>query len=417
MPHPVQVLSYTESVSARRPGVVTAIGVLSIIFGAMGLIGTAFGTLMYLGFLMTMSAVATMGTSMTADIAGPHGYDAAQRDVIIQAFNSKRPMSGPVEAQFTFLLSDVGQKIVPGIPSNTTSADPVKDYVALNLTGESGWGVEGGIWYDVPSGRITLTNTDATFTPNPDSSLPTFKRTTQRRGASSGSLSTLSEEEIQAVIDRVQDLAGSTPLNTTQVKALHTNLSTNAVGFIGPQPDMPSLLSQVSMVIPNNSSHIIRFNTSTLTISPTGGTAVTPSVNMASPFPKMRKWPLTLAITSSLVSLLLCVYLIVAGIETLRNKLYAARLHRIYAWIKIMLTIVGSLASGWVWADFSRGIINASPSPSAGMNNSWAAFSTGMTVGMLVLGLAYPVALLIALRTRTAREFYSPVIDPARTTF
>ena len=79
-------------------------------------------------------------------------------------------------------------------------------------------------------------------------------------------------------------------------------------------------------------------------------------------------------------------------------------MHQIYGWAKIPLCIVGGIAYGWLLSDFVTSL------PGFGLGNGRMLF--GMYAGFItVLGIAYPIGLLIALRSRIVRGYYHSIVE------
>jgi len=410
IPQPVQVLQYNElSTSPGRPAAISVIGTLAIVFGAWGLISGFFGSLMAFGF-MAASTAATSFSTVPTDYAGPNGHYVTEREVIVRAFQLKQPMTPSQQSQLSFLLSDVGTRIVSTLPSSS-SVDPAQDYLNTQLTGESGTNVEtgSGVWFDLPAGKVTVTDTDATFTPGVASSLKPIKRSTLRTMPNPANPSQLSTAEMQTVIDRVQEIAGSTPLTTAQVAALRKELTTNPSQFIGSPADMPALLGQITSVVPDASGvgKTVTFGTSTITLSANSVVTTTSFSANGRPFPKMRTWPLGVVLTGSLLGLLLSVYVLIVGIVTLRNSFLAPILLRVYAWLKIAITLAVSVAGWWTWSEFWQGIMAQGGTATATMRTNSLSISAATAVGTVLLGWAFPITILILLRTKTVKAFYT----------
>ena len=109
-----------------------------------------------------------------------------------------------------------------------------------------------------------------------------------------------------------------------------------------------------------------------------------------------------MAIIESILSGLLAIYLLICGILILRQHNASAKMHVIYAVLKIALVILGAigwtqLLSDWTTTSYvTRGSV-----ATGGLTSVWI----GVMIGA-VLSVAYPIALLIALRTKTAREYF-----------
>jgi hypothetical protein len=117
----------------------------------------------------------------------------------------------------------------------------------------------------------------------------------------------------------------------------------------------------------------------------------------------------TLAVLDALLGAGLAAFLLIAGLMVLRDSLRGATLHRIYAWLKIPLAILGAVVWVWLWESLFSGVTASVPPQAAGGPQGAAAVRTGAIIHAIVftaLGCAYPIALLIALRTRSVRAYY-----------
>ena len=411
-PQPVHPLVYTDSVAKTRPTAVTVIGVLAIVFGGLGLLSGGAATLVSFSVLKLQSIVAASAptTPSTPDFAGPKGFDEADRQIIVDAFAAKHPLTAPQIKELSFLLGDVGTRIVPGLSNNNTTIDSADAYERANLTGETGDAVEGGVWFDLPSGRLTVTDSNTLFTPALDSALSPVQRTSIRHGTNPVDPSQLNVAEVQAVIDRVQDLSSTTPLNAAQIAGLRQKLSSGARLLVGAPVDLPDLLSQVrSTSVTKDKTAIVSLRSATLVISPNGVVNSAPSFSGRSPFPKMSRQPLIAFVTGSVLNVALAIYLLVVGIVTLRNTLAARTLLLIYAVVKILVTLLATGAGWWAWHEFWSALSTQNGTSGSAQPNTLPLL---MTVAAAFIGCAFPVAVVMLLRTKSVRSFYS--VTPER---
>jgi hypothetical protein len=112
----------------------------------------------------------------------------------------------------------------------------------------------------------------------------------------------------------------------------------------------------------------------------------------------------------NLLSVGLAVLLMVAGILTMRQSPKARRLHYYFAWAKIPLSLLGGAAYGWMMMQFMTPLMSASGTPAP--LNPWLFFWI-YAAFPVVLGCAYPIGLLIALRSRSVRAYYNSIVAPA----
>jgi hypothetical protein len=119
--------------------------------------------------------------------------------------------------------------------------------------------------------------------------------------------------------------------------------------------------------------------------------------------------PSILTITEAALSLCLAVFLIIAGIWMLRDSPAAGRLHRIYVALKIPLIALAAIATWWTTSAVMSSVRT--------MTTIYPATAVMPTFGNMiaviqaavgaVFALLYPIALLIVLSTRTAKEHFN----------
>jgi hypothetical protein len=100
-------------------------------------------------------------------------------------------------------------------------------------------------------------------------------------------------------------------------------------------------------------------------------------------------------LADAVLSVLLAIYLIVAGAIVLKGSFIGARLHWIYVLIKLPLALLSALLA-ILWIAELAGDIGP----------RGVGYATFWIVAVAVLSLAYPVVLLFVLRSRTVREFF-----------
>jgi hypothetical protein len=114
-----------------------------------------------------------------------------------------------------------------------------------------------------------------------------------------------------------------------------------------------------------------------------------------------------LSFVAQVLSLGLAIFLLVAGILTLRDSPSGAKLHRWYAMLKIPQVICATAAGLWLsWGVQVTGMSAAVPQQQVAFMQ---VFVIVLAVIPALIALAYPVALLVVLRSRTVREYYHTV--------
>ena len=151
--------------------------------------------------------------------------------------------------------------------------------------------------------------------------------------------------------------------------------------------------------------------TTTTTTTATATTAVV----IGNPFGGISPAAAILSSITSLLGLGLGIYLLVIGILTLRDSPRAATLHWWYVVLKIPLVIVSTAVGLWMTSGMMKGMAAAMPAGPGGAPppvSMMGIMAISAIMGML-FALAYPVALIFVLRSRTVRGHYNAVRDAA----
>lgn len=224
----------------------------------------------------------------------------------------------------------------------------------------------------------------------------------------------LNDAQIAVVVTHIQKLSGGI-LNSAQQESLRKALSSPTQEIITPASTSQAITSQILSAGTDSlgSINIVTYNASA-EIQPSGAVSMATGVfkKAGSPTAALANFTTFLHSRSYLLmtgvlgamNFMLGGYLLIIGIMTLRGSRSGARLHRIYAWIKIVLAICGALLVVW--------LIRQVAVPSSSSAIYQMGFTGGLIIaGMLsaVIGMIYPVALLITLRTRSLRAFYQGV--------
>ena len=145
-----------------------------------------------------------------------------------------------------------------------------------------------------------------------------------------------------------------------------------------------------------------------------GGAAAAPAATfVANPFARVNPFAAILSVVASILGLGVAIYLLVIGILTLRDSPSGAKLHWWYVIGKIPLVFFASAAGFWLQSSMMRGVMATMPAAPGGapMTSPFASpviMAVSAMMGAL-FALAYPVALIFVLRTRTVRDFYNTV--------
>ena len=312
---PKQTLGYATLAEGGRPGVLTTMGVLSIVFGSLGLLAALWQALSWGMYLMIFGNIAAAGGG---GIGMPGGFTPA--GTITQA--DAQVIADAVGTQITLNAAD---------NARLAAALPLVD-LPMNPPANNGAWTQAHV-----TGEISGTST-STF------------------GTASSKSITFSGGDID-------------------IDATWITVST----WAGPNGFSTEMVDTTNIVTANN----------------TAGMAV-PG------FGATQSKPLIYAgLAAELVLLGLAGMLLAAGIVALRGRPMARTLHLWWAPAKIVLSLTsGVLGMAWLTDLFT------------GMTNPGPGFSIGYAILLphafgILLGCAYPVAVLLMLRTRSMREYFA----------
>ena len=342
MPVPAQALDYGRPARAR-PAVLTAVGVLSIIFGLIYAGSAGFSGITTYSFLQMNRMIRTAnarGTgfmavppvpAVAAPVQRPAAGDqmaAAEVAAFVDALDRSHSLNAADQAALGDVLSKIGWQVLNQPPTGSRSAEALVRFIA-----DSGDTSDGGTFYALPGGRLQVGDGTALFI--------------ARDG--------------------------------TITAGVANAVSAPTTGPVG-----------VSYTFRGASS---RFTPAT---RPT-----------TMPFPFTIQIPTgaaTLSLVESGLRLALAVWLLIAGILTLRNVPRARRMHLWWAVFKLPLLPIGAAASYNVWTPVFTGMFANQPA-------STAASVTGavlsMTVSTAFIGAIYPITVLILMNVRSTKRFYN----------
>lgn len=148
--------------------------------------------------------------------------------------------------------------------------------------------------------------------------------------------------------------------------------------------------------------------------STTGATTVTAGTRVVTPAPatmpflfQVNRTASILSICESGGSLLIAVVLLVGGILALRDSPHALKLHWTYAMVKIPLVVVAGVAQ---WMSSTTMMANMRMmSPGATPRMAWGSILMVPAVMWALFGMAYPIGVMIVLKTRTVKTYASSI--------
>lgn len=410
-PVPAQPLVYSMVGVQRRPGIVTALAVLCIViacFSGFGsLISGAYACLFwFMGvYGSAMAAASAPGPATAPPIVVKLSLDDA--GVAVNALQSKLALDGAHVRELSRLLRAHGREIFGGDEDSEFSTAQVN--AAVQLSTPQPTDLAGPAQFSTAQGNVEIYGDRATFTSADGSRVVQTSAAHNSESttgpplapSAGGPSSALTPAEINQVILNVQR---SAILNRAQVAALRAELSKPNQILV-----TPGAASSVIFAAAQRGGNVtIHFGRGTmLVLGPQG--QVLSSGTM--PFPKFSISAKTagLVIGEAAASFALAIYLLIVGILAFRPGRRVPLLLRIYAVLKIPLALLAGvgvplmvyqLADSAMKSTANTGGVPAAPLPTGPF--------IGWGIGIALLGVAFPVAVLIVLATRTGKAYYSP---------
>jgi hypothetical protein len=408
---PVQALEYTLPSRGGRPGVLTAIGVLSIILASLsGLYSLLAGFYGFGFYMMTMASTRAM-TAMTTATAGPTttmaaaGMQPSEREAVIQRLTKDDPLMPGRRRHLDAILASVGHKL------------GMEKIVERGTSPITPGGEAGPDYFVTPRGRLEVFDDRAAFFFVDGS--PTVRISAPPESSGDGAQATgpavspggLTQSEIQAVVQQADTQVKATGssakgLSPQQVSTLKSLLSMPGQQLVAPGTSQVAVIDGYA---DPNGQVSIDFNSGSALMLGTQGNIISQS----SPPPaaafnaaagasiSLSPWAVAGFIATSVLSIGLAVLLLVAGIMVLRDSPSGRRLHLIYACLKIPLAVAAGASFAYCIYELMSSLAASTGAP--------AQVGFGPTTWVTVpaaLSCIYPVALLIALNSRSVRAYY-----------
>jgi hypothetical protein len=276
------------------------------------------------------------------------------------------------------------------------------------LTGQ-GRAPDGSVYFTTPEGRVDLYPNRANFVSSDASTTITSSAHNNSDSVQSNSMTTvggassttLTADQVNQVVNSAIHLA-PVLLNAQQVRALRAELSK-------PNQQLVTAGANPTATFVNNmggtTSASIGFDTgNVLVLGPQGQV----TLSGPTPMPRMGISGSTagIVIGEAAGSVALAIYLLVLGIFVFRSSSSVPRLLGIYALLKIPLALLGGAGLSLMGYEFVRSMASSggmARGPSSAIFVVWGVVIT-------VLGCAFPIGLLIALHTRTVKDYFSSVV-------
>jgi hypothetical protein len=344
--------------------------------------------------------------------AGPQGFEPHPRRVVATALKQRVELSQTRLDRLDQFLAQQGKVAFPKLESWAGSGP---EQVLWRIE-ESGSVEDSGLsyaYFKMAPGRLELHDDRVVFTPSDGGATITVTEDGATTGPTT-SPTTLPAADVQGAIDEAQSLAGNTPLNVQQLAALRALLEAPGQELVLPStPQVPSSTYVAGAFVDEDGTAQVVFMNFFVTISSQGqvtSTQPTGSIPQAMGS-AISTTAIGLAIGEALLSGALAILLVVVGAMTLRDSFAARRLHWAYVWIKIPLAIVAVFAWAWLLHGLYTGMSTMAllRGGGGGLPTNFVSVLLYVAVSLGIAGLIYPVALVFALRSKAANDYYNMV--------
>lgn len=413
--------AYAHVARVTRPGVITAIGVTSIVVGSLSILANVYTALSLFVFSVVGPAANAMAAgaggmggpfpagqaapaapapsaqSANAVVVEAGGMEADARRAAAAALTELQFLSAGRLAQLDVLLAKSGRDIFP-LDETPASPGAITKLVQAHGTSPSvDPNSTGSTYFRTPRGRMELYDDRAVFYPLRGADVVrTSTLTTTNPG--------LTPQQVQSVVQQAQATSGNA-LNPPQVAALTNLVSREGQQFVSPLTVQTAVRAAM---VTGDGSVVVTFPNGVATFGPQGQTSSATGPNAAAPpfaRPRINGAAMALASFATLATSALAIYLFVIGITTLRQSSRGRKTHLIYAVLKIPVTILGAAAAWWLTASFAEASL-AALGPGAPMAGSFSDNIGQQQVILGVLGLIYPIVLLIVLQAKSVKDYY-----------
>jgi hypothetical protein len=410
-------LPATVATRVRRPGVVTALGVASIAFAilsAAGAVLTAAASFLFFAGAQAMSSAALAAQNVPAAAAprspvrvapetGPNGLAEPMRRAVVEAFYSVRALRPARTEQLGAILARDGKTILLTPDERRSGARPAPDQVRRLITdhGElySRNLAAAPDYFRMTTGRLELYDDRAVFYPADGSATirSSFGRAPGRRA--------LTGAEASAVVQRAKELGGGA-MNGAQAAALTLALTAPDQKLVA--ASAAASAAEPTAVSPGAGDAVtIHFTDADLYLGPRGEVLAAPPGPAPPPRPSTAAFLTVLA--ASLAGFALAVLLFVAAVLLLRGLPSGRRLHVMWAWFKILVTAASAGAFWWLASSFYEAINRYDPGAATRLIGGPRTFMAEpwQPVAVAVLALAYPVVVLVMMRSGSVRDYFA----------
>ncbi|HEY1629275.1 MAG TPA: hypothetical protein VGF52_05420, partial [Tepidisphaeraceae bacterium] len=169
-PMRVEQIEYQPSKSGR-PGILTAVGVISIVIASLGVLSGCAGLVNalvfgFIGFGSTSSrtipsTAPTTSSSSFFVLSNPMQMPAPQQQIVVAAMNARHALSPPRQAMLNKLLAQQGNNFFMGQISISSVAASISDAGTLPSDGTT----PGNDYFVIATGRIEIGDDQAVYSP------------------------------------------------------------------------------------------------------------------------------------------------------------------------------------------------------------------------------------------------------------
>lgn len=427
-PVPVQALTYSPVGQTARPGIVTAIGVLCITIACLSAISSFIGGMYSVGFYL-ISRVSAQMTTMSASFAAASAnannttapsasptLSGGDASVAVNTLDSMLSLDSPHLSELDRLMRHHGREVFGGDEDKPLTAADVR---AAVVTSRRQRGKAGVAQFSTAQGSVKILADRAEFTSADGSetvqtsarrNTDHVSRSTPPNGAPAqvGAGAVIPNTTLTpAQVDQVQAAAKSfgTKMNAAQLQSFRAELSkpNQALVTMGSPTPVGSVNAQP------NGNLAITFDTANMLILDPRGKVIS-SGPMPMPNFGVSGTMASIIALEALASAALAVYLLIVGIMVFRGSFHCPRLLRIYAFIKIPLAVVAGIGLSMFGYVISKAIMSGPlvGTTTAQIDSMRTRFIAG-GVAATLLGLAFPIGLLLALRSQRVRAYFNSV--------
>jgi hypothetical protein len=374
----------------QRPGIITAVGVISIVVGSLGILGSGLSGMYGIVFMIMSQVSNTMANVSAQTVTEEDSLDTSQgladsdRAIVLAQVTKASSLTPERAGHLDSLLAQRGERIF-GFAGQPVTPESISSRVTQSGRHDED---ERADFFVTGWGTVQVTDEYAVF--ESEESEPFYAYAEE---LTQGEHKTLAE----AADLVVKEVESQTTINEAQKKGLKEFLSLPTQGLIedfhDPATDVMSAsnVGDGSLLVTFINGHVILDSKGKVTSS-----AVSNFNTIAGGGMSVSNGSVTLVLLEAVASLGLAIYLLVIGILTLRQSLRARMLHLIYAWLKIPITLLFTL--GWTWLIYD--LFNSS-------GGGGKDFAITFLCSFAAVSCVYPLALLYLMNRKSVREYYA----------